>query len=377
MKIAVIATFDADNIKTWSGTSFNIISKLRRKNEVDVIQISLERTWLSFVRGIWYNKILKKTYYSDYDISLLKRNAKKINSQIKKEYDLLLSFQFFFLPFIKGEKKALITDATFDNLVNYYDYMSNLSTFSINGGNEIFKKCTEENFISVFSSDWARNNAITKYKGDPKKLFTIPLGANLNYIPTDEEINKWIKAKLLSKVCNILFLGAFWERKGGNDVLDILRNLLSLGLNCKLSVVGCSPEIPKDLATKVDVIGFLSKDNESENAKLNNLLRTSHVLLLPSLAECYGCVYCEANAYGIPVIGRDTGGVGTIIKDGVNGLLMAKEENNLQLAKRWKDIFINSEIYEEMCILSKREYDQRLNYEVFCSTFMKAVEGLQ
>jgi glycosyltransferase involved in cell wall biosynthesis len=90
-----------------------------------------------------------------------------------------------------------------------------------------------------------------------------------------------------------------------------------------------------------------------------------HALLLPSLAECFGCVYCEANAYGLPVIGRNTGGVSEIIKEGVNGLMLNKEEFPSDLAIKFLSLIQDIEQYKNISINARNEYERHLNYETF------------
>ena len=50
-----------------------------------------------------------------------------------------------------------------------------------------------------------------------------------------------------------------------------------------------------------------------------NILFNTHLLFVPTRADCTPIVFCEANAFGIPVITTDTGGVSSIIKNGENG----------------------------------------------------------
>jgi glycosyltransferase involved in cell wall biosynthesis len=130
-------------------------------------------------------------------------------------------------------------------------------------------------------------------------------------------------------------------------------------------VVGCSPEIPHDLLGVVKTVGFLKKDHPDDMRLMHSIFIRSHALILLSQAECYGCVYCEANAYGLPALGRDTGGVSEIIRDGVNGLLLQDEESIESYAQRWAGIWGVEFSFRELSKNSYLESEQRLNYSVF------------
>ncbi|WP_137463714.1 glycosyltransferase, partial [Escherichia coli] len=45
-------------------------------------------------------------------------------------------------------------------------------------------------------------------------------------------------------------------------------------------------------------------------------------LLLPTIADCYGMVFCEAAAFGLPVVATDTGGVSSIVINERTGILI-------------------------------------------------------
>lgn len=48
----------------------------------------------------------------------------------------------------------------------------------------------------------------------------------------------------------------------------------------------------------VENIGFLNKNNKGDYDKLVRTIKTSHLLLLPTQAECAGIAFVEASAYG-------------------------------------------------------------------------------
>jgi glycosyltransferase involved in cell wall biosynthesis len=66
---------------------------------------------------------------------------------------------------------------------------------------------------------------------------------------------------------------------------------------------------------KVVFRGFLPEEEKRE------LMKRSHVILVPGIREGWGRVVIEANAVGTPAIGYDIPGLRDSIKDGYNGLL--------------------------------------------------------
>ncbi len=65
--------------------------------------------------------------------------------------------------------------------------------------------------------------------------------------------------------------------------------------------------------------GFLNKNDALQYQEYINIIKKSHIFLLPTKAECAGIVFSEASAYGLPIFTYNTGGIGDYVKDGVNG----------------------------------------------------------
>ena len=51
------------------------------------------------------------------------------------------------------------------------------------------------------------------------------------------------------------------------------------------------------------------------------------ILVLASRNEGFGLVQAEAMGYGIPVLGRDVGGICEILKDGYNGFVISTSKD--------------------------------------------------
>ena len=95
-----------------------------------------------------------------------------------------------------------------------------------------------------------------------------------------------------------------------------------------------------------------------------------------SKAECYGLVYCEANAYGMPVIGEATGGVPTIIRNDENGLLFPVDTDVALYANTIQKLFTDNSKYREMGCSALKHFQKRLNWDVAGREIKNCLEAL-
>ena len=369
MKISIASFGDPSSISTWSGIPAHILLALKRnQHEVSTINLikPIEPWYYNWYRRIFY-RLQKKWFLSEVEPWVLQQIGKQFDEEVGKiQPDLVIVIHGDFLAYTTFSQPAIIVhDATFASLLEYYPAFSNLTNRSINSGNMMYQAALNRAVAAVYSSKWASESAIVDYGIDSEKIFTIPFGANLSQAPENENVMEWISKRSKGEICNFLFLGVDWDRKGGPDALRFVVELNHLGIKSQLLIAGCTPQIEPRYEKFIQQLGFLRKDIKEEAEKLENLLINSHALLLPSVAECYGCVYCEANAYGLPAIGRDTGGVSEIIKDGVNGLLMKGSETPEELAKRWVEIWLDRVHFVQLSQSARNEYLTRLNYEIF------------
>ena len=96
------------------------------------------------------------------------------------------------------------------------------------------------------------------------------------------------------------------------------------GYDAILHVVGIKelPDYCFDLGYIVNH-GFLDKNDTFSYQKYINILGNSHLLLLPTHAECAGIVFCEAAGFGIPSYTFATGGTENYVQNGINGYTLS------------------------------------------------------
>ncbi|HLG11834.1 MAG TPA: glycosyltransferase family 4 protein [Dehalococcoidia bacterium] len=157
-------------------------------------------------------------------------------------------------------------------------------------------------------SNWARMSLIEDYGVSPEAIEVLSPGADLSrfYPPAHRSPAPDGKVRLL-------FVGGDFERKGGDTLLEWFRTSAT-ARDCVLHVVTRAEFEAGDGV----FVHRLSQDDE----RLPALYREADVFVLPTRAECFGIVFTEALASGIPVVSCDVGGVSEVVRDGENGLLV-------------------------------------------------------
>lgn len=371
MKIAIASLGDPRSVSTWSGIPSNIVSALeRRGHDMSGITLKLppEPWYFNWLRR-FHHHINRKWFLGSVEAQWLKAISQQLDGQVNHiKPDVVLVVHGDWLAYATFDCPAcIIHDTTFASIVDYYPTFTNLTARSLRMGDTMYQRALDKSVAAVFSAQWASHSAICQYGAPESKVFTIPFGANLVSAPTSEEVAMWTDCRAKSDCCNLVFIGTQWDRKGGPDALSVVAALNRWGIKSTLTVIGCAPEIPREMKQYVRVVGYLDKSKPDDHSCFNALMQEAHALIVLSHAECYGCVYCEANAYGLPALARDTGGVSEIIRDGVNGLLLHAGESTESLAERWINIWKNRDAYKRLAISSYREFAERLNYDVFVS----------
>jgi len=123
------------------------------------------------------------------------------------------------------------------------------------------------------------------------------------------------------------------------------------------------------------VIPFLNKNKKEDAEILRKLYIESNFFIMPSRKEFYGVVFCESAAFGLPVLSSITGGIPTIVKDGVNGYLLPLSADGKDYAEKIIEI-INSGTYEHLCNSSRQRYEEVLNWDIAGKNLEKKLKEL-
>jgi glycosyltransferase involved in cell wall biosynthesis len=372
MKVAYVTTYDAQNVKNWSGLGYFIAQALANQSlSLEFIGDLEQKCSNSYFKNTFftykwrlYNKLTTEKYLKDREPWIVKDFAKQGSlALMESDVDLVFSPGSIPLAYIESAKPIVFwADATFAGMVDFYPEFTNLCPESLRHGNALEQAALDNCSLAIYSSQWAAESAITNYQVNPAKVKVVPFGANITCDRNLEDIKTMISAKK-SNVCQLLFIGVDWHRKGGDVALAVAEELNQRGLATVLTIVGVEPPI-KPLPDFVRSLGFISKSTPQGREKLDSLFAESHFLIVPSVAECFGLVFCEANSFGVPCIATNVGGIPTIIKDELNGKLFDLHTDIINYCNYIESIFTDYSRYKQMALDAFDQYKSRLNWSV-------------
>lgn len=367
MRIGIVTASDATDPRSWSGTHY-FASKALSAHVGETVHIGPIQP-LSVLFNRVENRARKflnaKSILTKQSLRVARDNARIIRKLILQEKPDIL-----FAPAGSALLGCLDTDlpifyssdATARLMFEYYFEFSELSARAIRQADELERRAIARADGVIYPTHWAARSAIDHYKADPEKVHVIPFGANFQNTPDRG-------TALTSRpgpTLNLLFVGVNWERKGGPIAVAALRELVARGIDAELTVVGCVPPETVD-RDRVTIFPFLDKNDAVQAEKLSSLYLASDFLLLPTRNECYGIVFCEAAAHGVPSISTATGGVSDVIRDGVTGFVLPMEAGGKDYADRIMTIVSDKDRLAALRRNARDDYENRLNWTVWAA----------
>jgi glycosyltransferase involved in cell wall biosynthesis len=362
--------------KAWSGT----IYKLRESIE----NAGYKVVWIPFREDTLgqriinkllrvYNKLCGKRWLSGMQfIPFVKLAGRTIDKGKLKQCDILFLPEDAQVLLWTGIDKPYIyhSDATAHLMVGYY--WQNINPKSIRQAELLEESASQHAVMNLRSSQWAIDSVIKDCGVASEKCHVLEFGPNLDMkdiVPCDP----YIGGKL-----RVFFSGVDWKRKGGEIAVDTIRELRKRGIDANITIVGIlKDKLPKDVANLdfVTCVGFLNKNNSDEYHKYVELFHNSHILILPTIAECSAIVYSEAANFGTPCYTHLTGGTANYVVDGLNG-------RTLPLAASGKDFAnaiehdIRNGLLPKMHDAALRLAHEKLSWEAWSKRFKALCDGL-
>jgi glycosyltransferase involved in cell wall biosynthesis len=367
MRIAFVTRGSVGDIKNWSGIIKNSYDTLKNLGHELVLidNIGSGINWWVRIKGRYCRWKSKRDYYYERDIDAVKSVARRVSEKLKSsEIDAVFIPVLYQAAFIET-KKPIFTydDGPFNILKQIYNQYDGLCEKSILQAETLDQDAMRRVAHQFYASSWAANAALQHQWVNPQTVSIVPFGANIDSVyKTEQEVQRAIENRSHEEL-HLLFVGLDWKRKGLELALETLKELKKQLGEVTLHVVS-KPEAEALCKSHsgVHFYGVLDKNDHDQKQILHELYKKCHLFFMPTQAECFGIVFAEAAAYGMPSISTNVGGVADAVKNGENGFCLEAVSVGKDYAELMIQVMKNRKQYEDLCISSFRRYNKELNW---------------
>ncbi len=182
------------------------------------------------------------------------------------------------------------------------------------GKHWLTRRVYQQAFHVLPLSNGVHDSLVEDYGVPPERITVVPPGVNLKRF---EGPDRTARAET-GKPLNVLFVGADFERKGGDLVAR-------LALAPEFRDVEFHFVTRSYVGPAADNI-HVHRDVRTNTDELAGLYRDADVFALPTLQDSYSIASIEAMAAGLPVLTTPTGGIVDIVGEGVTGYLVPRDD---------------------------------------------------
>ena len=379
MKLGFVGLEDPQSIGSYCGTPYYMAAALKRQGcEISFfLQLREENAVLVSLKNKMTRVITGKHIICERDPKVVRRYPERINAAVRQhEVDAVLGTASFYMVTKNCPVPSIFWgDTTVAGTLNCYPYYKHLTKRNIRDCHPVEQQALDSCALAVFSSQWAADVACASYNVDPRKIRVIPYGANLFAKLDAADIATCLQRRDKSD-WELLFVSAEWERKRAQIAVDTTTALRARGINARLTLVGCLPPRTISLPDYVTVIGRIDRSTLKGQALLSALYMQSHLLILPSRAECAAAFLAEGSAHGLPSLSANVGGNSTLVKDGVNGYLLPLEAGPTEYANYALQMLADPAKYAALCWSSFQRFQTELNWDVAVSRLIAEIDSL-
>jgi glycosyltransferase involved in cell wall biosynthesis len=362
LKIAYVYEYDAADPAIQSTRPFSIRRELKNQFDVrDYFPIANISRRVLAPKKLFY-ALSGQDHHLEREWLSLKEYAWRVGKRLASERpDIVFSPSQLIPTYLRTPARIIFcNDAPFGAIANYYPNFSDLSAEYTRQGYRQEHRAHKNAFRAVYPSAWARDCAIRLHGADPEKCMEQAFGANLPYELAWQDIAQAVKNRVAVKSIAIVLVSSDWKRKGGPFALSVVRALRDKGIDAILRVIGAAP---KGLEN-VESLGRIDKWTDPGALKFRRAMLGGNFIIMPSVAEAYGMALWEGAAHGLPMVGRATGGIPSIIRDRETGLLFPDTATPASVAD-WIENASRSEEYRRLSENAFADHRRRGNWQSF------------
>ena len=300
-KFLVSTIGDPESASTYSGVPYQLFKAMDSYSLIVKRINGYKIQPVDYLTGYYDIKksLSKKKPYRNALWRYRQRTISKLSNRIDNiisgtEFDIFLQIGCGGLPTSGSIKIAHIeipismamSDTTYATSYGFYDIPEAVIDDASKGEKRFIDGCD----LIWTNTEWTADG-LRKLGVPDEKLFIFPPCINLTPGRTYRQ---------RELTCpKILFIGKDWERKGGPQLVDALRLLLTSFPDATLDIIGCTPNIDHP---SVKVHGFIDKGSRAGFEKLKQITESCNIFCMPSQWESTGIVYFEAMENSLPVV---------------------------------------------------------------------------
>ncbi|MCP5074939.1 MAG: glycosyltransferase family 4 protein [Rhodobacteraceae bacterium] len=179
----------------------------------------------------------------------------------------------------------------------------------------------------------------------PERVLIQPMGVDTDVLSREDAYSP----PLADKPVRLFSCARLNVVKGHQDLMRAIRVLVDRGIDAQLEIAGEDDDggqgfrrVLADEITKLGLSDRVTLLGAIDGGAVRKKLLEAHVFVLASWHEPLGVAYMEAMACEVPTIGTDAGGVGELITQHVDGILV-EPKNPEALAGAIQDLINNPE----------------------------------
>lgn len=208
--------------------------------------------------------------------------------------------------------------------VIYRNMNLHLGSGQVNFRDALKKNALNTADLLVFPSEKQCHQVMESYNCDCSNTVILPRGVDHSFLLREKEKQSVFDELGLTRHEKlVVHVGAFEPVKNHLGLVSIIRKLREVDQSVRFVLIGegaLRSEIEAQLPDGVFSLGYRD-DAERYVAAADTVVLVSH-------SEGFGAVLAEASAYGVPSVVYDVGGVGAVIKDGLNGSLVPYQDED-------------------------------------------------
>lgn len=369
-----VGVFSIHPLKSFSGIPFNVVRALKTVPGVEVVELVPEThyrpTLLKRAAVAAVRRLTGRAYLWEKEPRRCRHYSRQIDVTAERlSVDSVLMFGSELCADCETRIPLFcFGDSVFGTRIDLYpDQQSRLmAQKSLREGALVQQRGLDRLRKMFLTSAWAWNRAQQRfaYTTTEGKVEVVGIGANLATAPPQSDIPN-------GRAARFVWIGHFWERKGGDLTVEVVRALRESHPDVELDVVGkVTPPVNEPW---IKLHGPLNYDDPEGYRRLLEIYSKASALLLPSTGDLTPIAIAEAFAFGRPVVASTVGGIPEMIEDGRTGCLVDSRK-----VDDWRvrlDRGIRGREFEQMQSRCRDAYQQRFNWTVICRRMVDSMRS--